>query len=49
MPKVNLKRLIELGLIKSIEDAPRGFVQIENKKFEVFLKEAKANESYIVD
>lgn len=49
MPKVNLKRLIEIGLIKSVEDAPRGFVQIKNDKFEEFLKEARANESYIVD
>jgi predicted nucleic acid-binding protein len=48
-PKVNLEKLIELGVIKSINDAPRGFVQIENSKFEKFLKEAKANESYIVD
>lgn len=48
-PKVNLKRLIEMGLIKSINDAPRGFVQIENYKFEDFLKEARANENYIVD
>lgn len=48
-PKVNMKRLIEMGLIKSINDAPRGFVQIENSKFEKFLKEARANENYIVD
>ncbi|ABQ06672.1 PIN domain-containing protein [Flavobacterium johnsoniae] len=48
-PKVNLQRLIELGVIKSINDVPRGFVQIENVKFEEFLKEARANESYIVD
>lgn len=49
MPKVNLKKLIEIGMIKSIEDAPRGFVQIKNDKFVEFLKEARANESYIVD
>lgn len=48
-PKVNLKRLIEIGLIKSVNDAPRGFVQIENDKFKEFLKEARANENYIVD
>lgn len=49
MPKVNLKRLIEIGVIKSAEDAPRGFVQIKNDKFEEFLKVARANESYIVN
>ncbi|MCW3168479.1 hypothetical protein OMO38_08060 [Chryseobacterium sp. 09-1422] len=48
-PKVNLLRLIELGVIKSINDVPRGFVQIEKSKFEEFLKEARANESYIVN
>jgi predicted nucleic acid-binding protein len=48
-PKVNLEKLIELGVIKSINDAPRGFVQIEKTKFEEFLKEARANESYIVN
>jgi predicted nucleic acid-binding protein len=49
MPKVNLEKLIEMGIIKSVTDAPRGFVQIKNDKFEEFLKEARANESYIVD
>ena len=48
-PKVNLKKLIEIGMIKSINDAPRGFVQIGNDKFEEFLKEARANENYFVD
>ena len=38
-----------MGVINSINDAPRGFVQIGNDKFEEFLKEARANENYIVD
>lgn len=49
MPKVNLRKLIEMEIIKSVDDAPRGFVQIKNDKFDEFLKEARANESYIVD
>lgn len=48
-PKINLERLIELGIIKSINDVPRGFVQIEKTKFEKFLNEARANESYFVN
>lgn len=48
-PKVNLNKLIEIGVIKSINDVPRGFVQIENDKFEAFLKVARANESYIIN
>lgn len=49
MPKVNLKKLIDMKIIASVDDAPRGFVQIKNDKFEEFLKEARANESYFVD
>ncbi|MGJ8685172.1 MAG: PIN domain-containing protein [Nonlabens sp.] len=46
MPKVNLKRLRELNII---QDAPRGFEQISDAKFEQILKEARANESYIIN
>ncbi|WP_314059206.1 PIN domain-containing protein [Empedobacter brevis] len=45
-PKVNLKRLLELKIINS---APRGFEPIENSKFDELMREARANESYIVD
>lgn len=45
-PKVNLKRLRELNIINS---APRGFEPIENSKFVELMREARANESYIVD
>lgn len=46
MPKVNLKRLRELDIIN---EAPRGFELIENRKFVQILNEARANGSYIVD
>lgn len=46
MPKVNLKRLRELNIIN---EAPRGFELIENRKFVEILNEARANGSYIVD
>ncbi len=46
MPKVNLKRLRELNII---QDAPRGFEPLNNNQFELILKEARANESYIID
>ena len=45
-PKVNLNRLRELKIINS---APRGFEPIENSKFVELMREARANESYIVD
>lgn len=45
-PKVNLNRLRELNIINS---APRGFEPMENSKFVELMREARANESYIVD
>lgn len=45
-PKVNLNRLRELNIIYS---APRGFEPMENSKFVELMREARANESYIVD
>jgi hypothetical protein len=48
-PKVNLDQLIQLGIIRSIDNAPRGFEQISNEKFEIFLKAARANESYFIN
>ena len=46
MPKVNLKKLRDLNIL---QDAPRGFEPIGDAKFEQILKEARANESYIID
>lgn len=46
MPKVNLKKLMELNLIQS---APRGFEQIKDETFFQILNEARANESYFID
>lgn len=45
----NLQRLIELGIIHSINEVPRGFTPITRDQFRVLLKEAQANESLIVD
>lgn len=44
----NLKRLIELGIIKDIESVPRGFTQINNHNFKLILKEANVDENLIV-
>lgn len=46
--RINLKRMIELGIIKDIGSAPRGFQQISTKHFETILKETKSDESIIV-
>ncbi|WNH10857.1 hypothetical protein [Thalassobellus suaedae] len=46
MPKVNLKRLRDLNIM---QNAPRGFEPLSDAQFEQILKEARANESYIID
>ncbi len=45
----NLKRLIELGVIRDIESVPRGFTPITNHQFKIILKEACIDESLIVN
>ncbi|AMP97877.1 hypothetical protein AY601_0938 [Pedobacter cryoconitis] len=47
--RINLKRLIELEVIKDLESAPRGFQKITKEKFYKILKDTKSDESIIVD
>lgn len=47
--RINMKRLIEIGVIPSVEDAPRGFTQISVKNFRDILRECEADESIVVD
>lgn len=47
--RINMKRLIEIGVIPSVADAPRGFTQISVKNLKDIMRECKANESIIVD
>jgi hypothetical protein len=44
-----LKRLIELGIIKSVTSAPRGFEKITKEQFKLVIKESESDESFIVD
>jgi predicted nucleic acid-binding protein len=46
---INMKRLIEIGVIPSIDDAPRGFTQISVKNLRDILRECNVDESIIVD
>lgn len=45
----NLAKLIELGIIKSISDVPRGFSKISWEALSTILKQSQSNESIIVD
>jgi predicted nucleic acid-binding protein len=47
--RINMKRLIELGILASVEDAPRGFKPINVEQFNLILKETKSDESFIID
>jgi hypothetical protein len=44
-----MKRLIEIGVIPSVDDAPRGFTKITGQNLLDILKECQANESIVVD
>ncbi len=47
--RINMKRLIEIGVIPSVDDAPRGFTQISVKNLRDILRECQADESIVVD
>lgn len=47
--RINLKRLIEIGIIHSVNDAPRGFTKISVKNLKDILRECQADESIIID
>ena len=47
--RINMKKLIEIGIIPSVSDAPRGFTQISVKNLRDILRECQADESIVVD
>ncbi len=47
--RINLQRLIEIGVIPSVNDAPRGFTPINVKNLKDILRECQADESIVVD
>lgn len=47
--RINMKRLIELGVIADIHSAPRGFEPIKPEKIELILKETQTDESVTVN
>lgn len=47
--RINMKRLIELGVIADVHSAPRGFEPIKPEKFELILKETQTDESVVVN
>ena len=47
--RINMERLIELGILAGVNDAPRGFRPITNEQFNLILKETRSDESIVVD
>lgn len=47
--RINLKRLMELGVIKDMDDVPRGFKEISVDQLKLIIKETEVDESIIVD
>jgi predicted nucleic acid-binding protein len=47
--RINMKRLIEIGVIPSVDDAPRGFTQVSTQNLRDILRECEANENIVVD
>ena len=47
--RINLQRLIEIGVIPSVNDAPRGFTPISVKNLKDILRECQVDESIVVD
>jgi hypothetical protein len=46
--RLNMKSLIDLGIIHDVQSAPRGFEQITKEQFEIIMRESKTNESFII-
>lgn len=46
--RINLKELIDLGVINGINDAPRGFKPITKEQLESIIKATKSDDSFII-
>lgn len=47
--RMNLKQLINLGIIKNIDDAPRGLKKIDRSEFEKIINETESKQDFIID
>jgi predicted nucleic acid-binding protein len=47
--RINMKRLIDLGIIKDIRSAPRGFEEIPDESFDKIVKETETDERIVVN
>lgn len=47
--RINMKELIDIGILAGVNDAPRGFRPITKEQFELIIKATKSNDSFIID
>ncbi|HOG36624.1 MAG TPA: hypothetical protein PLO18_04600 [Paludibacteraceae bacterium] len=47
--RINMEELIDLKVLKGVNDPPRGFKPITKEQFNIILKATKSDESFIVD
>ncbi len=47
--RINMKELIDLNVLKGVNDAPRGFKPMNKQQFESILRATKSDESFIID
>lgn len=47
--RINMKELIDLGVLSGVNDPPRGFKKITKEQFNNILTATKSDESFIVD
>lgn len=47
--RINMKRLIEIGVIHSVKDAPRGFTRISLNNLQDIMRECESDESIIIN
>ncbi len=46
--RINMKELIDLGILAGVNDAPRGFKLITTAQLKTILKETKSDDSFII-
>ena len=46
--RINMKELIDLGVLLGVKDAPRGFKPITIEQFKTIMKETKSDDSFII-
>lgn len=47
--RINMQKLIDLGILRGVDDAPRGFRPITKNQLELILKETESDGRFIVD